>query len=311
MADERGEARSEAENPGEEEGKRPSGLPPAESTARRVANAGPRERLRPPRRRSEPPGDEDDAGPKAGSDPKDDAEPKADADPRDGAGPDGPAPARPPGLGANLTTSARLRLQLALDHDEDDEDDDEDDRAAANGEGRAATVPSAPKRPTGLKHVTTSARHRLQLALDEDIDELEAIRPPRLPEASRLSRRDVGHIPFDEEGQKVVRSLSRWVAFCGLLTLTVGALTGLSYVTGPGSVAHVVVGILACALSVWLLAAAFSFHRVLRDRRQQHHLVNGLGLLRSALLLKAILLFSGMVLGCFTFSIGAALLFLL
>jgi cell division protein FtsX len=76
-------------------------------------------------------------------------------------------------------------------------------------------------------------------------------------------------------------------------------------------VAHVVVGILASALSVWLLASAWSFRRVLTDERQQHHLVNGLGLLRSALLLKAILLFSGMVLGCFTFSIAVALLLLL
>ena len=103
----------------------------------------------------------------------------------------------------------------------------------------------------------------------------------------------------------------RWVVFSGLLYLTVGALTGLSYVTGPGSVAHVVVGILSSALSVWLLWAALSFRRMLSRDRQQHHLVNGLGLLRSALLLKAILLFSAMALGCFTFSILTGLLLLL
>ena len=96
-----------------------------------------------------------------------------------------------------------------------------------------------------------------------------------------------------------------------VITLAVGALTGLSYLTGPGSVAHVVVGILATALSVWLLAAGWRFHRVSRDARRQHHLVSGLGLVRTAMLLKAILVFSAMVIGCFTFSIAVSLLLLL
>ena len=108
-----------------------------------------------------------------------------------------------------------------------------------------------------------------------------------------------------------MRSLYRWIGFCGLITLAIGALTGLSYLTGEGSVAHVVVGMLASAISVWLLLAALNFRRVLRDRQRQHHLVNAFGLLRSALLLKAILMFSGMVLGCFAFSIAGSLLLLL
>lgn len=197
--------------------------------------------------------------------------------------------ARPPGL-KEMTPSARLRLELALDADDD-----------------------AEPRPPGLVNMTTSARQRLELALDQDPD--ESIRPPAaLPRSARaaMSMSSVtGRIRLDEESSRLVRSLSRWVAFCGLLTLTVGALTGLSYVTGPGSVAHVVVGILACAASVWLLAAAYSFHKVLGAGGNVHHLVNGMGLLRSAMLLKAILLFSAMVLGCFTFSIATGLLLLL
>lgn len=254
-----------------EDEKQPSGLPPVESTARRVSG-------------SESPTDSENAnGGRATSSDR-------------SAATKSPRSKKPVGLGDNMTKSARLRLQLALDEELEDEE------LADEGLGVS-------RRPVGLKNMTTSARHRLQLALDEDIDELEAIRPPRLP--SIVGKPSRGSIPFDEEGRKTVRSLGRWVMFCGLLTLTVGALTGLSYLTGPGSVAHVVVGILACALSVWLLAAARSLGRVLSDKRQQHHLVDALGLLRSALLLKAILLFSAMVLGCFTFSIATALLFLL
>ena len=192
---------------------------------------------------------------------------------------------RPVGL-KNLSPSARLRLQLALDHDDDDED----------GE-----------RPVGLPHMTTSARQRLELALELDSDEV-ILPPSDLPRISLRHGRIVGQIPFNAEAQRLITSLMRWVMFCGLLTLTVGMLTGLSYLTGPGSVAHMVVGILAIGLSVWLLSAAWSFRRVVTSDRQQHHLVNGLGLVRSALLLKAILLFSTMVLGCFTFSVATAFL---
>ncbi len=96
------------------------------------------------------------------------------------------------------------------------------------------------------------------------------------------------------------------------MTMTIGALTGLSYFTGEGKVAHVVVGILASALSVWLLAAAVTFHRAARrGRAVGPFLIQGFGLLRSALLLKAVLLFAAMVLCCFTFSLATSLLFLL
>lgn len=173
--------------------------------------------------------------------------------------------------------------------------------------------PDRPARPPGLTQMTPSARLRLQLVIDEDdtghkkkiqiVDETPApIKPPS------------DMVPFVKTEIRDVRSLGRWIAFTGLMTLTVGALTGLSYATGGGSVAHVVVGILATANAFWLLAAAFAFHRVTRaekGRLARHHLVGGFGLLRSAFLLKAILLFSAMALGCFGFSLAASLLFLL
>ena len=260
---------------GAEDGARktPSGIPPAESSAR----------LRPPT------GERRDPTPlrvlNGGGEPEGEAR----ASDREAV-----LPEKPPGL-KNMTTSARLRLQLAFDDEEE----------------------GAPKKPVGLKNMTPSARRRLELAVEHD----ESIRPPKLegrhsaPEIEgkrRKSRPSLpGRIPFDAEALATVRSLSRWVAFCGFITLAVGALTGLSYLTGPGSVAHVVVGILATALSVWLLAAGWRFHRVSRDARRQHHLVSGLGLVRTAMLLKAILVFSAMVIGCFTFSIAVSLLLLL
>jgi len=256
--------------------KTPAGIPPAESTAR----------LRPP---SAPGAERRDPTPlrvvTGGAD--------------DGREP--VLPERPPGL-KNMTTSARRRLELALEHDE----------------SVRPPPPEDKPRPPGLKNMTPSARRRLELALEHD----ESIRPPKLEgrhSAPELAPKDAprrrasvpGRIPFDDEAVATIRSLSRWVAFCGFITLAVGALTGLSYLTGPGSVAHVVVGILATALSVWLLAAGWRFHRVARETRQQHHLVSGLGLVRTAMLLKAILVFSAMVLGCFTFSIAVSLLLLL
>lgn len=206
----------------------------------------------------------------------------------------------PPGLG-ELSTSARLRLQLAPEHDAD-----QIEIAASDGE------PATHKRPVGLRHMTTSARLRLELALDDDDDEepIDPKTPPVLPR-ERLSKSDLGRIPFDAQGRKVIASLSRWIGFSGLLTLTIGALTGLSYLTGEGSVAHVVVGILASAVSIWQLLAVWSLRKVLSARQQRHHMVHAFGHIRSALLLKAVLVFAAMVLGCFTFSIAGSLLFLL
>lgn len=227
------------------EDKRPSGIPPEESTARR--------RFRPPKK----------------------------SERKNASGASGK---RPRGL-KNITESARLRLQLALEYDDDDG-----------------------PRPPGIPHMSTSARQRLELALEYEEDDI--LPPDALPKQARQSL-DPGDVPLDAAGRKVLRSLSRWVAFCGLVTLAIGMLTGLSYITGPASVVNVVVGILACALSVWLLAAANSFRRVLAAPGRRHLLVNGLGLLRTALLLKAILLFSAMVLGCFVFSVVGGLLVLL
>lgn len=267
--------------PADEDNKRPSGIPPRASEKRRVS-------LRPPGKSDPPPERRDPT----------------------------PTHAVPPGLG-HMSTTARQRLELALDVDSaelevDDEGDDDEVR-------EEAPVDQAPRRrertktPMGLKNMTTSARHRLELAVEHDDDDVfDPKKPPTLPK-ERLSDVDlrIGTIPFDDEGQKIIRSLAGWIGFCGVITLGIGALTGLSYVTGEGSVAHVVVGILATAISFWQLMAVWSLRKVITERRQQHHMVHALGHIRSALLLKALLVCAAMVLGCFTFSIAGSLLFLL
>jgi len=265
--------------PADEEEKRPSGIPPRTSEKRRVS-------LRPPAK-SDPP-----------------------AERRD------PTPTRavPPGLG-QMSTTARQRLELALDVDSAELEVDDDDEEADDEEADDAPAEAAPKKkaPVGLKNMTTSARHRLELAIEhDDEDVFDPTRPPKL-DKERLSQvdADLGTIPFDAEGQKIIRSLAGWIGFCGVITLGIGALTGLSYVTGEGSVAHVVVGILATAVSFWQLMAVWSLRKVLSERQQQHHMVHALGHIRSALLLKALLVCAAMVLGCFTFSIAGSLLFLL
>lgn len=181
------------------------------------------------------------------------------------------------------------------------------------GEPASGATPAIP-RPPGLPHMTTSVRRRLQLVLEDD-DPARAsqpsIHPPKMEEPA-----------FDAPTLQVARSLSRWIAFSGLLTLTVGALSGLSYLTGASTVAHVVVGILASALGAWLLTAARSFHRVASvnpsgktrtppDAARAQHLMSAFSLLRSALLLKAVLVFAALALSCVTFSLAASLLFLL
>lgn len=258
----------------DEDEARPSGLPAAESRAQRVSEP-------------DPEAEEAEVGPSEDS-PTEEGKPISLRPPRKDPSEVGSRQRTlpPPGLGLGpSTTSARLRLQLALD--EDDE---------------GASLP-----PPGLPRMTPSARLRLELALDDDEEPIEA---PVLPR-ERVSSVDLGAIPFDAEGRKVVTSLVRWITLCGLLTLSVSALTGLSYFTGEGSVAHVVIGILAFAVSFWLLMAAWSFRKVVTARQHQHHLVHAFGHVRSALLLKAILVFAAMVLGCFTFSVAGSLLFLL
>lgn len=185
-------------------------------------------------------------------------------------------------------------------------------RPPREGSATQAAPESAPERPPGLTNMTTSARLRLQLVLDdEERPRIESAPPapdPKKPPAVKAAQAPA----FDPADLRVVRSLGRWIGLCGLMTLTVGALTGLSYFTGEGKVAHVVVGILASALATWLIAAAVSFHRAAgQGGKFTHHLVSGFGVLRSAFLLKAVLLFAAMALGCFTFSLVASLLFLL
>ncbi len=260
----------------DDEGSRPSGLPSQSSEKRRVSTDGELVALRPPTQSDPPPVDE----------PSDD-EARVSRD------------AVPPGLG-KISTSARLRLELALDDDSDEVELE-----------APARIPGPPgsKRPVGLKNMSTSARHRLELALEhDDEDVFDPTKPPVLPR-ERIS--ELGFIPFDESARRVIASLSRWVGFCGLITLAIGALTGLSYLTGEGSVAHVVVGILATAIAIWQLMAVWSLRKVLNARQQQHHMVHALGHIRSALLLKALLVCAMMILGCFTFSIAGSLLFLL
>jgi len=262
--------------PADDEEVRPSGLPEESSEKRRVSsNEGELVSLRPPLKSDPPPLER----------------PSRDA--------------LPPGLG-ELTTSARMRLELAIEHDSDETDLDEEDEEEE--EQSTSRFPGL-KLPVGLKNMTTSARHRLELALDHDDDDV--FDPTKPPVLSRERLSNVGTIPFDETGKSLVRSLSRWIGFCGVITLGIGALTGLSYLTGEGSVAHVVVGILATAVSIWQLLATWSLRKVLSQRQQQHHMVHALGHIRSALLLKALLVCAAMVLGCFTFSIAGSLLFLL
>jgi hypothetical protein len=165
-------------------------------------------------------------------------------------------------------------------------------------------------RPTGLEHLTTSARLRLQLVVDQDEDERPRISAAPAPDPTVPPR--LGQLALGPQELRMVRSLSRWIGFSGLMSSSIGALTGLSYFTGEGQIAHVVLGILATALSIWLIGAGLSLHRVARRKpRPRHHLINAFALLRSALLLKALLVFAAMVLGCFTFSLAVSLLFLL
>ena len=207
--------------------------------------------------------------------------------------------ATPPGLG-KMSTSARLRLELALDHDSDEIDVDAEADSPA---------PRPAKRPLGLQNMNTSARHRLELALEHDDEDIFDPTKPSVLARERIS--EFGFIPFDESARRLIGSLSRWIGFCAVITLAIGALTGLSYLTGEGSVAHVVAGILATAVSIWQVLAVWSLRKVLNDRQQQHHIVHALGHIRSALLLKALLVCAMMILGCFTFSIAGSLLFLL
>jgi hypothetical protein len=217
-----------------------------------------------------------------------------------GLGPPADAEARPTGL-PDAKSAARRK---PLDAQESDAP------LRSLRPHREASAPPDEPRPPGLTQMTTSARLRLQLVVDDDERARVSTIPP--PDPTTPPKLPVEQITFDAGELKLVRSLGRWIALSGLMTLTIGALTGLSYFTGEGTVAHVVVGILASALSVWLLAAAVTFHRAARrNRTVGHHLVQGFGLLRSALLLKAVLLFAAMVLGCFTFSLAASLLFLL
>lgn len=165
------------------------------------------------------------------------------------------------------------------------------------------------ERPPGLVNMTTSVRRRLMLVLDDDSQPdgaLDPSTPPKVQPAPPTG--------LNEAERLAARSLGRWVGFTGLMTLTVAALVGLSYFTHQGTVAQVVIGILASALAFWLLGAARAFHRVAspkRGFRPRHHLLAGFGLLRSALLLKALLLFAALALGCVTFSLLGSLLFLL
>jgi hypothetical protein len=111
---------------------------------------------------------------------------------------------------------------------------------------------------------------------------------------------------------RVVRSLARWIGLSGLLSLAVATLTSVSYFTGGGQIAHVVVGILAGASGLWLAGAAFNLHRLsYRAPQPRRRLIRAFSLLRSALLLKALLVFAATVIGCLAFSIAGSLLLLL
>ena len=280
------EARSTPELEAAEE--RPSGLPDQKSAARLktpVPDA--------PRSRDEKPEKRRDDTP-AAVHPIEGARARRDPTPADASRRD-PTPARPPRR--DETPSKARRDPTPVRPPRRDE--------------TPSTARAIAERPPGLTQMTTSARLRLQLVLDDDERPRIESTPPAPDPKKPPSVSSAKVPPFDPRDLKAVRSLGVWIGLSGLMTLTVGALTGLSYFTGEGKVANVVVGILASALSVWLLAAAFTFSRVGHQGRVTHRLIGGFSLLRSAFLLKAILLFAAMALGCFTFSLAASLLFLL
>lgn len=234
------------------------------------------------------------------------------SDDREGArsspGLDDASELRPTGL-PDAKSAARRRTPLPADGDEPSA---REPLLPPRDAKSASESTPGDERPTGLRAMTTSARMRLQLVFEEDDSRPRISVPPPEPDPKAPPRVSIAELAFDPNELKLVRSLGRWIALAGLMTLTIGALTGLSYFTGEGKVAHVVVGILASALSFWLIAAGVRFHRAARrNRTVGHHLIQAFALLRSALLLKAVLLFAAMVLCCFTFSLAASLLFLL
>ncbi len=224
-------------------------------------------------------------------------------------------PERPSGL-PEVKSEARMRTPVPeskAGESRAGESKAEDGRVSLRPRRDETPAKVTESRPPGLLNMTTSVRRRLMLVLDDD--ERASQPPPADPSAPpKLPPRAEAPLGLDASERTILRSLARWVAFTGLMTLTVGALTGLSYFTGTGTVAHVVVGILACALAFWLLGAALSFRRVGNPKpsmRPRHHMIAGFGLLRSALLLKAVLLFAALALSCVTFSLAGSLLFLL
>ncbi len=223
---------------------------------------------------------------------------------------------RPSGL-PDQKSAARLKTPLPEEPTGARRDETPSHLRVLRPPDRDAEVPPAPEappaeRPPGLQQMTTSARLRLQIVFDDDDKPRIESKPPPLDPKKPPSVSSAKLPAFDPRDLGVVRSLGRWIGVCGLMTLTVGALTGLSWFTGEGKVANVVVGILATALAVWLLAASVAFHRVAGQKgKVSHQLVSGFTLLRSAFLLKAVLLFAAMALGCFTFSLATSLLLLL
>lgn len=136
----------------------------------------------------------------------------------------------------------------------------------------------------------------------------ERVAPARGP-ARRDAARTVGDLPFEELEEQALRRLTRWVVACGLATLSLAISVTVDMFRSEVRFAHVVVGTLTLSTSGWLLLAGFRFGQVLRSAgRDQHHLIHGLGLLQSAFLLKALVVFAGMSTGCFLFSVLASLL---
>jgi hypothetical protein len=139
-------------------------------------------------------------------------------------------------------------------------------------------------------------------------DEAEALRNSLLSSRGRM----LGHIPFDEPEERMLVSLAVWMGACGALFAIFGVGSLLRFGLATRFAGELVVGIFSSALGFWLLSAGWRFRQVaVTDGKDQHHLINGFGLLRTALLFKALILFVGMVLGCFVFSLIGSFLFLL
>lgn len=230
--------------------------------------------------------------------------------------PSGRRPVQERPLGLPMTPSARRRLELVLD------------RSSSMPPPSVTIKDSAPLPPPPSIPREALGKEPARKAEDEaerkdkdkrkDKDERKDKRKePTRPPDSMPPPDAKPHARFGKEEAKNLRGLAVWVLIAGTLAAITAAIAGAGALLGrSGPIASVMIGVMASILAgsigVWLLSAGLSFWRAARQPSSHlHRFVDGLGLVRTALLLKSILLFSALALGCFSFSIAAALLLML